>query len=98
MTPQQKEEHYKIYHHLFGVASGEEIKKNGLNIGETMAGITQNVEENSLDIIDQDKEINELKAELAAEKQANQELREENREMKKDIKDIKKLLKQAGIK
>ncbi len=64
----------KILHwkrHLFAIDSEEEINNNGLQVAKNLKGIIQNLEENSLDIIDlykiieqQQKEIDNLKEEI----------------------------------
>jgi len=71
MTPEEKAKYYKEKKHLFGLPSAKEIEKNGLKIGKTMSGLTLNVEELSLDLIDlykiiieQKKEIEQLKKRL----------------------------------
>ncbi|MBI4649395.1 MAG: hypothetical protein HY738_23045, partial [Bacteroidia bacterium] len=76
MTPEEKEKYYKENKHLFGIAPGKEIEKNGLDVGSTVAGLTLNVEELSLDYIDLYKMIIELK--------------KENAQMKKEIEELKK--------
>ncbi|MFH1320193.1 MAG: hypothetical protein ABII90_06000 [Bacteroidota bacterium] len=63
MTPKQKSIFYKENKHLFGLPTGKEIEENGLDVGEILEGVTLNVEENSLDIIDHDEKIEELEQE-----------------------------------
>jgi hypothetical protein len=69
MTWQEKQFFIKQNKHLPEIASGKEIELNGLKTAETMRGMILNLEENTLDIIElykvieqQQKEINYLKA------------------------------------
>jgi cell division protein FtsB len=55
--------------------SGKQIEKNGLDVGETMKGVTSNVEENRLDITDLHKRLLKLEKE-------NQKLKKEINELK----------------
>ena len=68
MNWKEKEKFYNLKKHLPGIAPAKQIEKEGLKVGETMTGITLNVEENRLDITDlykmylkHDNEIKELK-------------------------------------
>ncbi|GIV44474.1 MAG: hypothetical protein KatS3mg035_1597 [Bacteroidia bacterium] len=63
MNYKQKEEYYKKNKHLFMLPSEKEILENGLPIVNTIKGITLNVEENSLDIIELYKRIEKLEEE-----------------------------------
>jgi len=45
--------------------SEKEVAENGLNLGEVDRQLTKKVEELTLYIIDQQKEINELKSQMA---------------------------------
>ena len=49
-TPVQKHTYTQKHKHLMYLPSEKEITTNGLDVGKTMKGITQNVEENVLDI------------------------------------------------
>lgn len=60
----EKEAFFKKYKHLPGIDSEKEIEQNGLKMAQTLAGITQNVEENALDIIELSKQNTILKEEL----------------------------------
>ena len=75
MTLAQKALYFKKYRHLPGLEPAEKYVKDGLDVGNTLVGLTTNVEENSLDLIDMDKRITKLEKE-------NQELKEENNLLK----------------
>jgi hypothetical protein len=60
----EKEIFFKEQKHLPGIDSAKEIQQNGLKFVKTLAGVTQNVEENSLDIIELSKQNAELKREM----------------------------------
>ena len=59
------EQYVSENHHLPEIPSGEEMKKEGLNLNEFCMSLLKKVEELSLYVIKQDKQINELKAKLA---------------------------------
>jgi len=75
MSYEEKEKFYIKNKHLFGMPSGKQIEKNGLDVGETMKGVTLNVEENRLDITDLHKRLLKLEKE-------NQKLKKEINELK----------------
>jgi hypothetical protein len=54
--------------HLPGVPSAKELKENGLNVGEMNAVLLQKIEELTLYMISMNKEIEQLKSELANKK------------------------------
>ncbi|MBL4657583.1 MAG: hypothetical protein JKX73_06250, partial [Flavobacteriales bacterium] len=60
MSWREKENFYKREKHLPGIPSAREIDKEGLDITETMSGMTLNVEENRLDITELYKRIEKL--------------------------------------
>ncbi|GIV28647.1 MAG: hypothetical protein KatS3mg027_2461 [Bacteroidia bacterium] len=63
MSLEDKEKYIQNHKHLPYIPSESEILINGLNIGEVMKGITQNIEEITLDMIEMYKQINKLKKE-----------------------------------
>ncbi|MBI4647137.1 MAG: hypothetical protein HY738_11240 [Bacteroidia bacterium] len=63
MSFEEKEKWFKEKKHLPGIAPAVEIKQDGMKAGSTLSGIIMNVEENSLDIIDLYKQLQELKKE-----------------------------------
>ncbi len=65
---------------LNGMPSEQEIIENGLDVGTVMAGITQNVEENTLDIIDLSKKVDALTATIMKQQKL---IEEQNKLIKK---------------
>ena len=63
MTFLEKEKYYTKEKHLPNIISANEIGTNGLDITKVMSGITQNVEENTLDIVELYKQLMDLKKE-----------------------------------
>ena len=61
----------KINRHLPGIASAEEVEKNGVDLGANKAAILKQIEELTLYIIDQDHEIKILQKEIAQLKTRN---------------------------
>jgi len=51
-------------HHLPGMPSAAEVKKDGVNLGETNRILTQKVEELTLYLIEQQKQIDQLRTEI----------------------------------
>ena len=80
MSISEKEKYISENKHLPGIASAKEIDEKGIPTGEVMKGITQNLEENSLEIIELYKLFKELKKE-------NEELKQVLREHEIIIKD-----------
>jgi 5-bromo-4-chloroindolyl phosphate hydrolysis protein len=67
MPLEEQEKYYTENKHLQNISPASDIQKNGLKITQTMFGITQNLEEARMDIVDlhkliqqQSKEIDEL--------------------------------------
>lgn len=60
----ETEQHINEKGHLPGIPSAEEVKSNGINVGEMNAKLLQKIEELTLYLLQQQKEINELKAEV----------------------------------
>lgn len=80
----EKEKYFKENKHLPGVETAEEIETNGLPVSATLNGLTKNVEENSLDLIEVQKEIEALK-------KKNEELENELEKLKSEKKKRKKI-------
>jgi hypothetical protein len=74
MSILEKEKYISENKHLPGIASATEIEKTGIPTGEVMRGMTQNLEENSLEIIELYKMFEELKNENEALKKKVEEL------------------------
>jgi len=64
------------YKHLPYMPSANEVENSGLNIGTGMAAITQNVEENTLDILELFKKMEAMETEIERLKSENSELKE----------------------
>jgi len=60
----EKEIFFKENKHLKGVQSEKEIENDGLKVSQALSGLVQNLEENSLDIIDLYKIIEQQKKEI----------------------------------
>jgi hypothetical protein len=52
MSLLEKEIYYTSQKHLPNIISATEIEKNGLPVGAAMSGMTQNIEENTLDLVE----------------------------------------------
>lgn len=57
MNIMEKEAYYKREKHLPYMSKGEDVIENGLQVGQNMNGMMQNIEENTLDIADLYKRI-----------------------------------------
>jgi len=68
MSLDKLEEHIKVNRSLPGIPTEKEVKENGVEVGEMQAKLLEKVEELTLYVIDQNKELIELKKE-------NEELR-----------------------
>lgn len=60
----ETEKHIKEKGHLPGIPSAEEVKANGVDLGEMNAKLLQKLEEVTLHLINQEKELLKLKKEL----------------------------------
>lgn len=60
---QQVEQYINRYHHLPGIASEQEVKKNGVDLGDNQANLLKKVEELTLYAIQQNKALEQLKSE-----------------------------------
>jgi len=70
---QQVEQYINRFHHLPGIESEQEVKKNGVDLGDNQANLLRKVEELTLYVIQQNKELEQLKSEnkvLAAQQAA----------------------------
>lgn len=64
MTLNEIDRYIRVNGHLPGVPSAEEIETNGLELGQMNAVLMQKVEELTLHLINQEKEINKLKEQI----------------------------------
>jgi hypothetical protein len=60
---QQVEQYINRYHHLPGIVSEQEVEKNGVDLGDNQANLLKKVEELTLYVIQQNKELTQLKSE-----------------------------------
>jgi hypothetical protein len=74
MSLNKLEKHIKENKHLPGIPSSEEAVKNGLEVGDMQTKLLEKVEELTLYVIEQDKELTELKKEVGNLKKENREL------------------------
>jgi hypothetical protein len=85
--------------HLPGLPSADEVGENGIDIGSTQTALLQKVEELTLYIIDQDKEIDELKAEkYQIEQQKNQidQQKDQMDRLQQEVNELKTLIKKTN--
>ena len=80
------EEFIKQYHHLPEVPTAEEVEKNGLDVGDSQATLLKKIEELTMYVIEQDKQIKKL----ATENQEMKNLKKEMAELKAVIREIRK--------
>ncbi|HYV95068.1 MAG TPA: hypothetical protein VE978_25055 [Chitinophagales bacterium] len=62
MSLHEVEEYIKAFHHLPEISSATEVEANGLNVGDMTSAMMKKIEELTLYVIQQQKEIDELKA------------------------------------
>ena len=75
MTLLEKEAYYKKEKHLPNIDPEKDIVGDGLQVGKNMNGMMQNIEENTLDLVDIYKRLVNLENENAALKQQVAELK-----------------------
>lgn len=63
MSYSEKEKYLQTHHHLPNMQPAQVVEENGIQLSSTLVGVVQNVEENTLDIIQLYKMIEELKKE-----------------------------------
>ena len=78
MSFQEQINYFKQNKHLIGMPSAKEVESKGLEVSTAMKGLTLNMEETKLDILDLYKMIVEIKKE-------NSQLKEENQLLEKKI-------------
>lgn len=83
MTLLEKETYYLKERHLPNIENGKVIEMNGLQVGKTMNGMMQNIEENTMDLVELYKKMQEIE-------KVSQELEKENKELKKRIVQLEK--------
>jgi trimeric autotransporter adhesin len=85
------EKYIDQYQHLPGVPSASEVEKNGIDVGENQKILLQKVEELTLYIIDQNKQIENQNKEITSLQNQNEQLQE----LKKEVDDLKALLQKS---
>ena len=63
MSQSEKQYEFRTDKHLPGIPSADEVKKNGVSIGDMQAKLLQKVEELTLHVIEQNKKLENLKTE-----------------------------------
>ncbi|MNY60919.1 hypothetical protein D3C86_1975370 [compost metagenome] len=81
---QETEQHIKEKGHLPGIPSAEEVKNNGVDLGEMNAKLLQKIEELTLHLIEQNKQMQTKTDEII-------ELRELYKNMESQLTELKKL-------
>jgi hypothetical protein len=87
------------YQHLPGVPSESEVEKNGIDVGGNQKILLQKVEELTLYIIDENKQIKAQNKETAEQNKKIEELQNQNeqlQELKKEVGDLKAMLLQKS--
>ncbi len=79
------EQYLRTYHHLPGIASEADVQQNGIDLGDQQPGILKKVEELTLYLIEQNKQLAEQNRQL---QQQNTQLQDQQRQ----IDELKKLL------
>ncbi len=78
MSLDRLEKHIKANKSLPGIPTEKEVLKNGVELGEMQAKLLEKIEELTLYVINQDKELNELKKEVENLKEENEKLKNNN--------------------
>jgi len=73
-------------HHLPGIASEEEVKRNGIDVSEQQAALLKKLEEQTLYLIDQNKKLAGLASRVSALDREMERLKKENAQLKKVLK------------
>lgn len=81
---QETEQHIKEKGHLPGIPSAEEVKNNGVDLGEMNAKLLQKIEELTLHLIEQNKQLQTKTDEII-------ELREHYKKIESQLTELKKL-------
>jgi len=63
MSQSEKQYEFRTDKHLPGIPSADEVKKNGVSIGDMQAKLLQKVEELTLHVIEQNRKLENLKTE-----------------------------------
>jgi hypothetical protein len=79
------EQYLRTYHHLPGIVSEEEVKRDGIDVGDQQAAVLKKVEELTLYLIEQNKTLTDQNRQL---RQQNAQLQDQQRQ----IDELKRLL------
>ena len=63
MSQSEKQYEFRTDKHLPGIPSADEVKKNGVSIGDMQVKLLQKVEELTLHVIEQNRKLENLKTE-----------------------------------
>lgn len=77
MSWQEKEAYIGAHKHIPEIKSEPEILKEGVPVSSTIKGLLANVEDNVMELIELNKEIERLKSEIKALKEAMEKMRKE---------------------
>jgi|GEM_PF-4868072 hypothetical protein len=94
MTAEEKEGYIFTNHHLPDIDSGAIIESDGLKVGKNMKGMISNLEDNTMDIINLQKENNTLSKQVSTLKNENEALAAQVDAMQKQLKEIEIMIKQ----
>jgi hypothetical protein len=86
---EEVEQFIKTNKHLPDVPSEKEVKENGLSLGQSDAVLLQKIEELTLYLIEQNKEVKRLKTEVGSWKTEVKELKEAKVEAEKEVERLK---------
>jgi len=83
------EDYISLHKHLPGIVSEEEVRKDGVDLGDNQAAMVKKIEELTLYLIQQNKELQELKA-------LNKKLEDQNTRLQQQQQEIDRLKKIIG--
>lgn len=76
------EQYIQKYNHLPGIIAGREVQRNGLDVGENQAAILKKVEELTLYLIEENKQLKMQNAKLADQDKKTEDLQRQVNELK----------------
>jgi len=81
-------------HHLPEVPSAEEVKKDGLDVGDNQATLLKKIEELTLYVIEQNKRLSEQEKKMEVQLKTNDELKGKLEQQQRKINELKHRLQQ----
>ncbi len=90
MTSEKKLAYILTFGHLPEIDLGSEIETSGLKVAKNLRGMIWNIEDNTMDIIDIQKENEQQKQEIVDLKNANQKLQSDVELLKKKVESLEK--------